>query len=295
MTTPIRAKVNYLTNKDMMEELQKSKNSFSSYISEDFELYDYITTDLSTVTIEVLEEARNTKIQNYITKIKRQKSQEGIKNYEVIVNEDDFPLDKIVVRLMTPEHIPLIDNPEKLKKAKTEYDRHIKVNFPPFQHFIYKDNTWQCVGKSHWRGGIENGEFCATHGRITNKLASMYMMLIEKYSQKGNWRNYSYIDEMRCQALTHLTQNGLKFDESKGSNPFAYCTTIMTTSFCGVLNSEKKSQAIRDDLLIMHGATPSHTRQVEDSILQQQAFMLDEAIKRQIKDKEKISKKGFDK
>ena len=36
-----------------------------------------------------------------------------------------------------------------------------------------------------------------------------------------------------------------------------------------ILNVEKKNQNIRDDILIMNGATPSWTRQTDDSIKQQ--------------------------
>jgi hypothetical protein len=78
----------------------------------------------------------------------------------------------------------------------------------------------------------------------------------------------TYLDEMRAQALVQLSQVGLQFDESKSSNPFAYYTQVVATSFLKILTNEKKSQTIRDDLLIMHGATPSHTRQVEDQMAQ---------------------------
>jgi hypothetical protein len=82
---------------------------------------------------------------------------------------------------------------------------------------------------------------------------------------------------MRAQALVQLSQVGLQFDESKSSNPFAYYTQCVSTSFLKILTNEKKSQTIRDDLLIMHGATPSHTRQVEDQMAQQQQQLLAES------------------
>jgi hypothetical protein len=69
-----------------------------------------------------------------------------------------------------------------------------------------------------------------------------------------------------------LAQVGLQFDEAKSSNPFAYYTTVSSTSFLKILQLEKRSQHIRDDLLIMHGATPSHTRQTEDQLAQQLGF-----------------------
>ena len=58
-----------------------------------------------------------------------------------------------------------------------------------------------------------------------------------------------------------MSQIGLQFDESKSENPFAYYTAAVTNSFTRILNIEKKSQNIRDDLLEEAGLTPSLTRQ----------------------------------
>lgn len=70
----------------------------------------------------------------------------------------------------------------------------------------------------------------------------------------------SYNDEMRSQALLQLSQISLQFDESKGSNPFAYYTASLKNSFIRVLNLEKRQQSIRDEILEMNDMTPSHTR-----------------------------------
>jgi hypothetical protein len=89
----------------------------------------------------------------------------------------------------------------------------------------------------------------------------MYIKLSERYAQRSNWRGYTYIDEMKGQAILQLSQIGLQFDESKSENPFAYYTAAVTNSFTRILNIEKKSQNIRDDLLEEAGLTPSMTRQ----------------------------------
>jgi len=126
------------------------------------------------------------------------------------------------------------------------------------------------VLKSHWKGGLENGHFSKDHGKMTNNLALMFMKLVDRYGHRGNWRGYTYIDEMKSQALLQLSQVGLQFDESRSDspNPFAYYTQTITNSFMRILNVEKKNQNIRDDILIMNGASPSWTRMVDNELAQ---------------------------
>ena len=92
------------------------------------------------------------------------------------------------------------------------------------------------------------------------------MKLVERYATRSNWRGYTYVDEMRSQALLQLSQIALQFDESKSQNPFAYYTAAITNSFTRVLNVEKRSQNIRDDLLEKAGHNPSFTRQAAHQI-----------------------------
>jgi len=156
----------------------------------------------------------------------------------------------------------------------------MKVNFPPFKHYrlfdfekhgIAKPENGKpydlvLVGKSHWKGDLENGHFSKDHGKTTDNLAMMYMKLCERYATRSNWRNYTYNDEMKSQALLQLAQVGLQFNEAKYDNPFAYYTTTVTHSFTRVLNTEKNLQKIRDDILEANGLTPSWTRQLENEI-----------------------------
>ena len=169
----------------------------------------------------------------------------------------------LVFRVMMFDHVPL--DSERKKNPKQTSDHHAKVNFPPFQHYRFDGaGKPQCVGKSHWLGGMDNGHFSCNHGKMTNTLAMMYMKLCERYGTRANWRGYTYNDEMQSQALMQLSQIGLQFDESKSDNPFAYYTAAITNSFTRILNIEKKNQAIRDDLLEYNNMMPSFTRQNEN-------------------------------
>jgi hypothetical protein len=100
---------------------------------------------------------------------------------------------------------------------------------------------------------------------MTDKLAHMFIKLCERYATRSNWRGYTYNEEMRGTALLQLSQIGLQFNEDKSQNPFAYYTAAITNSFTRVLNIEKKSQNIRDDILEQNGLNPSWTRQFANS------------------------------
>lgn len=258
-------KIKYLTNKDLLAAIHASKLTFCSFVDDKYKNYDIIATSLDLVTMDTLQAARQKKLMDHQIE---QKKQSQNKSFESTLTVDDFPLEDIVVRLMTFEHVPVDSNPIKQARAKTVADRHIRCQFPPFQHYVWQNQTWICVGKSHWQGGLINGHFNLDHGRITNQLGAMWMKLVERYGHRGNWRGYSYLDEMRAQALMQLSQVGLQFDESKSSNPFSYYTQVVATSFLKILSTEKKNQSIRDDLLIMNDSSPSHTRQVEDQLQQ---------------------------
>ena len=183
---------------------------------------------------------------------------------------------------MTWDHVPVLADSNKKSVVEsesddphTEYDieeetvkpptttvKYTKCNFPPFQHYKFDESgNLVCVGKSHWKGDLETGEWSRDHGTMTKTLATMFIKLCERYATRSNWRGYTYNDEMRSQALLQLSQIGLQFDESKSQNPFAYYTAAITNSFTRVLNIEKRNQNLRDDILEMNNFNPSYTRQ----------------------------------
>jgi hypothetical protein len=286
--------INYLNNKDILKEIHTSKNSYCYFTLPEYHRYDLII-DMPDSPVETSLE--------YALKPEQVQSAKEVRAVRLSqelnekISAEDIPVTDLIFRVMTWDHIPVAQKqPRKSTKKKTAKDIimfdeddsedfsdledkttrndvddmvHIKVNFPPFQHFkLDETNTMRCIGKSHWVGGIENGHFSKDHGKITNKLARMYMMLCEKYAMKFNWRGYTYNDEMRNSAILQLTYVGLRFNEAKSSNPFAYYTAAITNSFCRVLNTEKRNQNIRDDILEMNGLNPSFTRQMRDTKMQ---------------------------
>ena len=278
-TTPTRtpAKTNYLNNRDILKQIHLSKNTYCTYLDPvNDHQYDIILPTVAKINQRTIAEARR----NRADRVKRETGQ--VIDPKKIANTD------LVFRITSWDHIPWA--PKKVSKAEAkkrqiqdildleveEQDdplaelleepvldpKHVRLNFPPFYHYRLDDNKQPyLVGKSHWKGDFTHGEFCRDHGAMTRTLATMFIKLCERYATRSNWRGYTYNEEMRGQALLQLSQIGLQFDESKSQNPFAYYTAAITNSFTRILNLEKKSQNIRDDVLEMNGLNPSWTRQ----------------------------------
>ena len=254
-------RINYLNNKDMLAEIHKSKGSYCYYKKPEYSKYDIILSDVAKINRLSISQARKNRAESML----HAKVEElGLKRSQYDEYREDhlnIPVTELVFRIMTYEHIP--EEPGRKLNPKTIADTKVKLNFPPFKHYkLDKNNKPYEVGKSHHAG---HNQFSLDHGKITPKLANMFIKLCQRYGTRSNWRGYTYNDEMQGQALLQLSQIGLQFDESKSQNPFAYYTATITNSFTRVLNMEKKNQNLRDDLLEQAGAMPSLTRQMKNS------------------------------
>jgi hypothetical protein len=257
----------YLTNKELLKEIARSKNTYCEFLTPEDCVYDLILPSITKINQKTVAEAKRARADRLAKQAWEASNVDGKKTKldQHTVDWQAIPKTEVIFRITTWDHIPLA--PGRKKSLKTTADHHVKVNFPPFQHYRYNEaGELICCGKSHWEGGLENGCFNRDHGKITNNLARMFIKLCERYGSKGNWRGYTYNDEMRSQALLQLSQVGLQFDESKSNNPFAYYTATITNSFTRVLNVEKRNQHLRDDILEANGLNPSYTRQTDNAI-----------------------------
>jgi len=262
-------KVNYLNNKDILKEIHKSKMTYCYVADDNYEKYDVILEDVKKInrnSIKVARENRAALVQS--AGYQAAMALHDPKDYKNKPKQKEFAIDPksidqedLVFRVMSMDHIPL--EPGRKKNPRNEAETKAKVNFPPFKHYAYIGGEIKEVARSHWQGSLSNGDFCVDHGRITNKLGTMFLKLVERYSHRANWRGYTYVDEMRGQALVQLSQIGLQFNEAKSDNPFAYYTAAVNNSFTRILNLEKRNQMIRDDILIDSGHLPSYGRQIK--------------------------------
>ena len=210
-------KINYLNNKDMLKEIHKSKNSFCEYIDPKYSDYDVIVENLQEIFLPETQEkgkiarAARLGVTAFEAAVANSTGSSKPKLSEYKVKPDTIPVEDLVYRVLTFDHIPLA--PGRKKNPKSEADNYVKLNFAPFKHFIIENGTAKEVGRSH----SKHGKFNLEKGSITPKLAKMFILMVNKYGQRGNWRGYTYLDEMKGQALLQLSQMGLQFDEDRKS------------------------------------------------------------------------------
>ena len=247
----------------MLLEIHRSKTSYCSFTDPKYHQYDLILLGVDKINIRSIAEAKRNQAKRIgDAEYQRRKALgEKVKQADCEVDYKKIAKTDVVFRIMSFDHIPL--NSTRKKNPKSPADHRDKVNFPPFQHWKFDEenpDTLICVGKSHWKGDLIKGHFDKDAGSITNTLARMMIKLCERYATRGNVRGYTYNDEMKGMAILQLTQIGLQFDESKSDNPFAYFTAAVTNSFVRVINTEKRNQNIRDDILEINGMNPSYSR-----------------------------------
>lgn len=91
------------------------------------------------------------------------------------------------------------------------------------------------------------GEWAATTRGLKRKdwpeppeyVGKCIIKLIDNYGKKGNWRNYTYLDEMKSEATLTCCKYMANFDLNKSTNAFAYFTQLIHNSFLLVLSKEK--------------------------------------------------------
>lgn len=243
-------RVKYINNRELLAEIDRCKRSYTSHLRPEHQRFDAIVHDITHITPDFLQATLVRRIE-IVTK-------QGAAIWgDALIR--GIGIEDLVFRVMTKDHIP-IDPTSTTLLTRTP--------FPPYKHYVINKGAFVEVARSHWQGDFETGQFGLLHGAISHRLATMFMLLVERYSKRGNWRGYSYVDEMRNLALLQLTHIGLQFDESKSDNPFAFYTTVIKNVFTRVFNVERKHQHVRDDLLIIAGVQPSHSRQIDHEIEQ---------------------------
>ena len=86
-------------------------------------------------------------------------------------------------------------------------------------------------------------------GVASEKLGELFKRHVDHYASGASFKNYTYLDEMKSEALLFLIKYSKKFNIAIGRDAFAYCTTIIHNAFLQSINREKKHSFIKDSLI----------------------------------------------
>ena len=81
--------------------------------------------------------------------------------------------------------------------------------------------------------------------QIPRYVAEAFMKIAENLSHKPNFINYTFRDEMVCDAIENCVMYVDNFDPSRSSNPFAYFTQISYYAFLRRIQKEKKQLYVK--------------------------------------------------
>lgn len=276
MKTRRKTTINHTSNVELLHEINKSKVSYSSFIDEQYQDFSIIIKDESDLTPEVIHQAKTNKAIQLNRDMLRQLIKDNTPKHKIekIIDDqslkpEDISIDQLTFRIMTYTHVP-----DEYNTGKKNMLNNLK--FPPFKHYAYVNGEFKEVGRSHWEGGLHNGHFSVDHGTVSNELSKALIKMVNRYGTKYNFANYSYLDEMKGQALLQLSTVAIQFDESKSNlnadkidvgnppNPFSYFTTTIHTSFLKILKSEKKQREIRDEIMQQEAGMSSYAYQDKD-------------------------------
>lgn len=82
----------------------------------------------------------------------------------------------------------------------------------------------------------------------TEELGRLFILLINKIASKHNFSGYTFLEDMKSEALMQCVWKAKNFDPNKSKNPFSYFTTIIYNSFIKVIREEKIQTSIKDTL-----------------------------------------------
>lgn len=92
-------------------------------------------------------------------------------------------------------------------------------------------------------------------GIPSERLGELFYLHTERYASALSFKNYTYLDEMKAQAMFFLLKYSKSFNPDyakkygKKVNAFAYCTTIIYNAFIQVIRREKKNSKLKDKII----------------------------------------------
>jgi hypothetical protein len=113
----------------------------------------------------------------------------------------------------------------------------------------YVDNKRFASELTQWISDNKNNGKRINWTEIPTYPAECLMKIVEHFALQGCWRGYSWVDEMKSEAIINLVKGCHNFNINISPNAFAYCSEIVRKSFIYVLDKEKVQSAIKNETI----------------------------------------------
>ena len=127
--------------------------------------------------------------------------------------------------------------------SKPKVMRARRGNADKSRYYVDKDEYTKEVGAD-----INNGI-------ASDRLGELFLIHVNHYASSSCFKGYTYLDEMKSQAILFLLKYCKSFKTSyakknnKKPNAFAYCTTIVHNAFLQIIQREKRHSKIKDCII----------------------------------------------
>lgn len=112
--------------------------------------------------------------------------------------------------------------------------------------------------------------------RLSNYVGSCILLIANKLSNRPNFINYPFKEEMISDGVENCLMYINNFDPSKSSNPFAYITQIIYYAFIRRITKEKKHLYTKHKLMEMSFINSDQYEQSEWNEIQGQQYVNNE-------------------
>lgn len=110
----------------------------------------------------------------------------------------------------------------------------------------YINNSEFTASISEW---VETNKLNAMKKPMPDDVAISIMKLVNNFANKRNFSGYTYLDDMKSEALITCVKYAHNFNPEKSNNAFAYFTQIINNAFKMYLNKEKYQKSIKDKIM----------------------------------------------
>lgn len=125
----------------------------------------------------------------------------------------------------------------------------VKIKPKDKEHYVSNRQLYETY--IDWHKGIKEAEAKGEETPVMPRyIAESIIKICTRLSYKPNFFGYSYVDEMRLDAIENCSRTAKNFNPAKSTFPFSFFTTIAYHAFLRRIEKEKRESYIKSRMMI---------------------------------------------